>query len=213
MTPDEIAQAIMHVVTAVAAQQGAGGQAGLPVPAANNVLQILNSFLAAQQGPGGSAAQSQDVLKSLMATLLKQQQASVGQAAPAAAQDIGQLILSAIQGKQIPISLPAPSGPTTDQSTASTTTPPVLTTIDKMLGGETLAGKKTLIAFIGFVIQVLLQFSGVPGIGLGTSAGNVISVLLGGLGGLGMLSKTDRVVQLLGMIAKAQAPAVTLPVK
>jgi uncharacterized protein (TIGR02594 family) len=217
MTPDEIAQALMHIVTAVAAQQGPAGQAGLPVPAANNVLQILNSFLATQQGAGGQAVQSQDVLKSLMASLLlKQQQATAGQAAPAAAQDIGQLILSALRGKQIPISLPAPSGPSADPSTVpSSTTPPVLTTIDKMLGGETLAGKKTLIAFVGFAIQMLLQFSGVPGIGIGVgqNAGNVIGILLGSLGGLGILSKTDRVVQLLGMIAKAQAPAVTLPVK
>jgi uncharacterized protein (TIGR02594 family) len=207
MTPDEIAQAVIKIITAVAAQQGASASA-----TPNNILPLLTSFLAAQQqGAGGQApVQGNDILQAVLAALLKQQP---GAAVPAtgSGQDIGSLILGALIGKQAattqPAASPASAQPTTAATTSgSTTLPPALTTIDKLFGGDTLAGKKTLIAVVAFVIQLILQFSGVPGIGLGTPAGNIITTLLGGLGGLGMVSKVDRVVQLLGNIAGSQPP-------
>jgi hypothetical protein len=216
MTPEEIALLIIKIIGAVSAQQGGLGQVGLGNAGAGNlvpgnILQILGSIFGAQQpGAGGQQpVQNQDILQSIVANLLKQQGVGGQLAAPIAApnQDIGQLILGTLLGKQLAI--PQPAGQT--PANGSTTMPPVLTPIDKLLGGDALAGKKTLIAVAGFVIQLVLQFSGVPGIGLGTTAGNIITTLLGGFGGLGMVSKVDRVVQLLGTIAGSRLP--TLPIK
>jgi uncharacterized protein (TIGR02594 family) len=216
MTPEEIALLIIKIIGAVSAQQGGLGQVGLGNAGAGNlvpgnILQILGSLFGAQQpgAAGQQPVQNQDILQSIVANLVKQQGAGGQLAAPIAApnQDIGQLILGTLLGKQLAI--PQPAGQT--PANGSTTMPPVLTPIDKLLGGDALAGKKTLIAVAGFVIQLVLQFSGVPGIGLGTTAGNIIMTLLGGFGGLGMVSKVDRVVQLLGTIAGSRLPA--LPIK
>jgi hypothetical protein len=135
-----------------------------------------------------------------------------------------QLILGTLLGKQLTLpqpiqaaqstGTPTPTTPVPPATPVPTSTPPILTTIDKLFGGSTLAGNKTLIAILGFALQMVLQLSGAaPGIALGTGTGNVIATLLGAFGGLGLVSKADRVVQLLGMIANAQNPPVVPPVK
>jgi len=166
-----------------------------------DILRILAALGAAagqQPGagqPGGQPPASAANILQILSMLLGQRQASPPPTTPTP--DPLQLILGALLGKA---SAPGPApGPTTPP-------PLVLTPIDKMLGGEALAGKKTLIAVIAFVIQLVLQFSGVPGIGMGETAGNILTTLIGGFGGLGLVSKVDRVVQLLGMMA-ANKPA------
>ena len=56
--------------------------------------------------------------------------------------------------------------------TAPTTTPavPTLTTIDRIFGGEALAGKKTIIATVAYVILTILQTQGVVGTATGAPA-------------------------------------------
>jgi uncharacterized protein (TIGR02594 family) len=96
----------------------------------------------------------------------------------------------------------------------STTTPPVLTPIDKMFpASEFLAGKKAAISVIAYVILMLLQYTNQVGTAMydvtavggqtvePTATGGILTALIGGLGGLGLLSKFDRVNELLGMIA------------
>jgi len=219
MTPDEIAQAILNIINAVARQQGAQ-----PIdPAAiGNILQIVTTFLNSQQ-QGQQPVPTQDILQSVLAALAKQQGAPAllgatptgatpgqAQAAPTG-QDLLHLVLGTLLGKQLTLPQPAPGGQGPGMAApitpAPTTVPPILTGIDKLVGGSTLAGNKTLIAILGFALQMVLQLSGAaPGIGIGTSTGNVIATLLGAFGGLGLVSKADRVVQLLGMIANAQNP-------
>ncbi len=81
--------------------------------------------------------------------------------------------------------------------------PPVtLSPIDKMLGGEALAGKKTMLAIVAYAIMAILQAVGV--VGAGTPAGIIINTLIAAFGGLGGLSKIDRVIQALGTIAAAR---------
>jgi lysozyme family protein len=87
--------------------------------------------------------------------------------------------------------------------TSTQTTELPLTTIDKLLGGDVLAGKKTLIAVIGYGIVGMLQIFGQVGPALGASAtptGQVLTLLLALLGGAGVASKADRVTQLLALL-------------
>jgi hypothetical protein len=112
-----------------------------------------------------------------------------------------QMAIAALSGK--PIQLPAVQIPGV-QTTATGTTVPVLSTIDKVFGGDALAGKKTLIAVIGYVILAILQATGVAGTAMGDTAtptGQILTALLGGLGVLGGAAKVDRLTQLVGLIA------------
>lgn len=110
-----------------------------------------------------------------------------------AAGDILRQILGAFLGK--------PIGQTTSGGGAiSATTPQViLSPIDKMLGGEALAGKKTALAIVAYAVMAILQAVGV--VGAGTPAGIIINTIIAAFGGLGGLSKIDRVIQTLGIIA------------
>lgn len=91
-----------------------------------------------------------------------------------------------------------------------------LSPIDKMLGGEALAGKKTLLAVIAYVVLAVLQANGVVGtatgapavpknpgdaVGTATVTGQILTTLIGSFGGLGLVSKVDRIIQVLGLIA------------
>jgi len=76
---------------------------------------------------------------------------------------------------------------------------PILSNIDKLLGGEALAGKKTMISIIGYVIVVALQVAGA--LTPGGAAANIVTTLLAVFGGLGGAAKVDRVVQALSLIA------------
>jgi hypothetical protein len=80
----------------------------------------------------------------------------------------------------------------------------LLTPIDKLIGGSTLLGSKSTIAVVGYTLMSVLQSVGVLGTAAGVAAtptGLVLTLLAGGLGGAGLLSKGDRAIKLLGMIA------------
>jgi len=98
---------------------------------------------------------------------------------------------------------PAPSSPTG-------TAPPVLSPIDQVLGGEALAGKKTLLAVVAYVILSILQATNVAGTATGPTAtptGQLLTTLITAFGGLGVFAKFDRVVKLMGIIAGKTRPA------
>ena len=154
--------------------------------------------------------QSQDILKTLIdAVILKQTgqpttTVTPATTTPAGGIDVTQLIqmaIGALSGKPIQLpNVPIAGVPVA----AGTTTVPVLSTIDNIFGGEALAGKKTLIAVIGYVILAILQATGVAGTAMGPTAtptGEILTTLLGGLGVLGGAAKVDRLTQLLGLIA------------
>ena len=133
----------------------------------------------------------QDLLKTVIDALVKNQSAaSPVSAAPAVTgvdtSQLLQIVLGALTGK------PGAASPTG-------TTPPVMSPIDKMLGGEALMGKKTPLAILAYVIMAIVQ-AVEPSMAGGTGS-TVLTTLIGAFGGLGVLSKVDRVVQMLGIIA------------
>ncbi len=77
--------------------------------------------------------------------------------------------------------------------------PPILSSIDKMIGGEALVGYKTMFGVIGYVIVAILKAAGV--LGAATPAGQILSVLTLAFTALGGLSKVDRMTQSLATIA------------
>lgn len=97
-----------------------------------------------------------------------------------------QIIIGALLGKQ------------TDAASA-----PILSPIDKALGGEALAGKKTALSVIAYVVLAILKAVGV-GASVATPAGqamSILTILVTAFGALGGTAKVDRVVQALGVIA------------
>jgi len=99
------------------------------------------------------------------------------------------LIVAALLGRQPPTSPGALVPP-----------PKVLSPIDKVLGGEALAGKKTALSIVAYAIVAILKAAGVAGLAT-TPAGPIITALIGGFGALGGVAKIDRVIQTLGLIA------------
>jgi hypothetical protein len=102
--------------------------------------------------------------------------------------------------------LSAPAQPA--QTAGSGPLPPVsarvLSPIDQWLGGEAMAGKKTGLAVLAYSVLSILQAVGVAGTATGptsTTTGQVLTTLIAAFGGLGLTSKIDRVVQMLGLIA------------
>ena len=107
--------------------------------------------------------------------------------------DMLRQILAALLAKPI---VQTTSGP----SAISATSPQViLSPIDKALGGQALAGKKTALAIVAYAVMAILQAVGV--VGAGTPAGIIINTIIAAFGALGGLSKVDRVIQALGVIA------------
>jgi hypothetical protein len=90
----------------------------------------------------------------------------------------------------------AGSAPSGDIETPA---PPVLSSIDKIFGGEALVGYKTILGVIGYVIVAILKAAGV--LGAATPAGQILSVLTIAFSVLGGISKIDRMTQSLGTIA------------
>ena len=85
----------------------------------------------------------------------------------------------------------------------------MLSPIDRALGGEALAGKKTPLAVLAYTVLAILQSVDVAGTATGATAtptGQILTTLIGAFGGLGVLGKVDRVVHMLGLIA-AKRPA------
>jgi hypothetical protein len=90
-------------------------------------------------------------------------------------------------------------------TTPAATTPPVLSPIDNILGGQVLAGKKTALAVVAYVIMAILQAVGVAGTATGPTAtptGQILTTLIAGFGAMGLLGKFDRVTNILGLIAR-----------
>jgi peptidoglycan hydrolase-like protein with peptidoglycan-binding domain len=156
---------------------------------------------------GSTTMQPQDVLKIVLDALVAGKQAGAAPASPtpvtsaAGPIDISQVLqvaIAALAGKPVAGAVvPSPGAPT---GTAA----PVLSTIDKVFGGEALAGKKTMLSVIAYVILAILQAVGVAGTATGATAtptGSILTTLIGAFGALGGLSKIDRVVQTLGVIA------------
>lgn len=75
----------------------------------------------------------------------------------------------------------------------------IMSPIDNMLGGQALTGKKTALAIVAYAAMAILQAAGV--VGSATPAGMIINTIIAAFGGLGALSKIDRVIQTLGIIA------------
>ena len=116
-----------------------------------------------------------------------------------------QAILAGLSAKQLPATTPIAASP----SSPSGTIPPVLSPIDKWFGGQALAGKKTALSIFAYAGLAIFQALGVAGTATGTTAtptGQILTTLIAAFGGLGGLSKIDRVVQMLGLIA-AKRPA------
>jgi lysozyme family protein/peptidoglycan hydrolase-like protein with peptidoglycan-binding domain len=124
-----------------------------------------------------------------------------GGAAPADTgrlQEVLQALIAALAARTRPEAAPATPG-----VTPAAPNPPILSPIDQSLGGQALAGKKTALAVVAYAGLVILQAAGV--IGAVTPAGQIITVLITAFGALGGISKVDRIVQALGMIAAARA--------
>jgi peptidoglycan hydrolase-like protein with peptidoglycan-binding domain len=109
-----------------------------------------------------------------------------------------QVVLAALAEKQ------PGARTTTPTTTAPPTTLPVLSPIDRLLGGEALTGKKTALAVVAYAVLAILQAVGV--VGAATPAGQVLTVVITAFGALGGLAKVDRGIQALGTIA-AKPPA------
>lgn len=143
--------------------------------------------------------QSQDLLKTLIDALITKQVGTPPTQSPVAgaqsALDIGQVIqvaIAALAGKPIP--LPAasltvtPGGAVTEIKAE-----PVLSTIDQIFGGQALAGKKTLIAVIAYVVLQILEAT--KQIDTGGATSNILTSIIYGFGALGGLAKVDRMTQ------------------
>jgi uncharacterized protein (TIGR02594 family) len=148
---------------------------------------------------GGAPMDQQDILKTVFAALMRgQQPASTGGPVKSSSPDdtaqLLQTVLAALTGRPVAASPGSPTG----------TAPATLTPIDKLLGGEALAGKKTPLAIIAYAFLSILQAVDVAGTFSGdtkTTTGQILTALIASFGGLGVLSKIDRVVKMLGIIA------------
>jgi hypothetical protein len=81
---------------------------------------------------------------------------------------------------------------------------PVLSPIDNLLGGQALAGKKTALAVLAYVVLAIFEALGISGTATGPTAtptGEILTTLIAAFGGLGGIAKIDRAVQTLGLIA------------
>jgi hypothetical protein len=133
------------------------------------------------------------------------------------------LIVPALMARQDVLPPPVPVASSTEQIVKSILNAPVnaqppapavpkplappLSPIDNILGGQLLAGKKTPLAIVAFVILTLLQ----PQVAAGTAIGAplVLQILIMAFGALGLLGKFDRAILALGQVAatRIRAPA------
>ena len=94
---------------------------------------------------------------------------------------------------------------------------PILSPIDKALGGEALVGLKTPLAITAYSALWILQSLGTIGTATGekaTTTGQVLTALIAAFGGLGLTAKLDRWVKAINAVAAAQqfsAPSPTPP--
>ena len=94
---------------------------------------------------------------------------------------------------------------------------PILSPIDKALGGEALVGLKTPLAIVAYVALWIMQSLGTIGNATGdkaTTTGQVLTALIAAFGSLGLTAKLDRWVKAINAVAAAQqlpAPSPTPP--
>jgi hypothetical protein len=103
---------------------------------------------------------------------------------------------------------PAHTPPTTPE-TAKMIENAVLSPVDKVLGGGVLTGKKTALAVLAYALMSVLQgtgvapeASGVPAT-TGEATVQILYTLIVAFGGLGLVGKVDRSINLLGLVAGA----------
>jgi len=123
---------------------------------------------------------------------------------------LGQLFAALDQLSATLARLPVP------QAGAASSTP-VLSPIDKALGGEALVGLKTPLAIVAYVALWIMQSLGTIGNATGnkaTTTGQVLTALIAAFGGLGLTAKLDRWVKAINAVAAAQQlPASPTPPK
>ena len=74
--------------------------------------------------------------------------------------------------------------------------PPILSPIDRVVGGQALVGKKTALAVVAYLVLFILQSIGVVGTATGplaTADGQLLTVLILSFGAMGLLAKIDRI--------------------
>jgi lysozyme family protein/peptidoglycan hydrolase-like protein with peptidoglycan-binding domain len=145
-------------------------------------LRALSS--ASRTAPSGTL-QPADIL-SVLLNVLKAREATPASGAtqPDAVADPLHIIIGALLGRQ---------------AGAEAANAPILSPIDKALGGEALAGKKTALSVVAYVVLAILKAAGV--VGAATPAGQIMTILITAFGALGGVAKVDRVIQSLGVIA------------
>ncbi|MEZ5787338.1 MAG: peptidoglycan-binding protein [Xanthobacteraceae bacterium] len=119
---------------------------------------------------GGGVARPDEVLRLLLAALLARSGAGPAPepAAPAGSPvQALQALIAALGGR-----VAATAGASADAGAAKTP-PVILSPIDQLLGGQMLAGKKTLLAVIAYVILAILQATGQVGTATGAPAPTV----------------------------------------
>ena len=91
---------------------------------------------------------------------------------------------------------------------------PVMSVIDKLIGGQALTGSKTIIGVLSYIVVNILQATGVLGqasgalapvaslVGVATPAGQILTVLSIAFTVLGALAKIDRATQAISAAVK-----------
>lgn len=83
----------------------------------------------------------------------------------------------------------------------------VMSPVDKVLGGEALTGKKTALSVIAYALLSVLQGAGAAPVVNGTPSTTgeatvqILSTLIIAFGGLGLIGKVDRAINLVGLAA------------
>jgi lysozyme family protein len=170
----------------------------------------LRALTVPAQQMEGATMKPDDILRAIFGALLANQPTVVSTTPPIkpvgtpAAQDTLQVVLNALLAKQNLSAQPAQPAQTAAAAPGTTANAPVLSPIDKWLGGEAMTGKKTGLAVLAYAVLSILQAVGVAGTATGptsTTTGQVLTTLIAAFGGLGLTAKVDRVVQILGLIA------------
>lgn len=158
-----------------------------------DILRLLIDALAAKQTATPQGAELQPI-------------AATGAPDKVTTRDLIQVIIGALSGAQPASGQAVQPAPTTSPTG---TTPPVLSPIDKALGGEALTGKKTALSVVAYAALSIMQAFQVVGTATGpdaTKTGTVLTTLIAAFAGLGLLGKTDRLVQIFGLMAAKPKP-------